>query len=233
MAKNCITCGKKIGVLGVRVPLLGTEDLVICSDCFDKMPTVLEDLYQKRIYPTKDELLTVKDEVIRQLKDNNYNQDTVNVVTKFLDDKIARAKTPQNKEDGKVLKKCPICKKHVNYDSEICSDCGFAFSVVDVIEYQEIAKIYNNRWEQIKKNPFYEYDYVVVNNLPDGSTDKVRIDEIISRHAMKGWRLVTMYSNELGKNSVGGAIGGIGGVTNSTMCEDVMVFERCIKAGEK
>lgn len=32
MAKNCITCGKNIGVLGVRIPLLGTEDLVICSE---------------------------------------------------------------------------------------------------------------------------------------------------------------------------------------------------------
>lgn len=232
MAKQCISCGKNIGLLTVRIPLLGNEDLVICAECFEKMPSILDDLYQKRIYPTKTELLTIKDEVIQQLKTLNYNQDTINVITKFLDDKIAKAKDPENSERGKLLKKCPVCKKNVNYDTEICSDCGFAFNVIDTVEFQEIAKIYNARLEQIKKNPYYEYDYVVVPNLSDGSTNKERIEEIVSNHAMQGWRLITMYSNELGKNSMGVAVGGVGGGTNTTMCEDVMVFERCIK-GEK
>ena len=232
MAKNCLACGKNIGLLTVRIPLLGNDDLVICSDCFDKMPPIINELYQKRIFPTKSELLTIKNEVIQQLRISNYNQDTINVVTKYLDDKIENAKDPENKEDGKLLKKCPVCKKNVNYDSEICSDCGFAFNIVAAMEYKEIAKIYNARLEQIKKNPYYEYDYVVVPNLSDGSTNKERIEEVINNHAMQGWRLVTMYSNELGKNSMGVAVGGVGGGTNTTMCEDVMVFERCIKAGE-
>ena len=141
MAKSCIACGKNIGLLGVRITLLGTDDLVICSDCFDKMPPVLNDLYQKRIFPTKSELLTIKNEVIQQLRISNYNQDTINVVTKYLDDKIARAKDPENKEDGKLLKKCPVCKKNVNYDSEICSDCGFSFSVVFVMVVRGIARL--------------------------------------------------------------------------------------------
>ena len=46
---------------------------------------------------------------------------------------------------------------------------------------------------------------------------------------MQGWRLVTMYSNEIGKNAV--ALGGVG--SNVTMCEDVLVFEKCIKSGER
>lgn len=232
MAIGCITCGKNIGFFGVRVPLLGTDELVFCLECFNKMPPILNELYQKRIYPTKSELLIIKDDVIQQLKDSNYNQDTINVVSKYLDDKISKAKDPENSEDGKLLKKCPICKKNVNYDSEICSDCGFSFNVVDTVQYQEIAKIYNARVEQIKKNSYYEYDYVVVPNMSDGSTNKEQIEEVISSHAMQGWRLVTMYSNELGKNSMGVSVGGIGGGTNATMCEDVMVFERCIKAGE-
>lgn len=192
MAKSCIACGKNIGVLGVRIPLLETEDLVICSDCFNKMPPIINELYQKRIYPTKSELLVIKDEVIQKLKSSNYNQDTINVVTKFLDYKITKAKDPENSEDGKILKKCPVCKKNVNYDTEICSDCGFVFNVIDAIEYQEIAKIYNARLEQIKRNPYYEYDYVVVPNLPDGSTNKERIEEVPNSYAMQGWRLVTM-----------------------------------------
>lgn len=232
MAKNCIRCGKSIGLLSVRVPLLENEDSVICSDCFDKMPPIINELYQKRVYPTKTELLTIKEEVIRQLISSNYNQNTIDVVTKFLDDEITRAKDSENSVDGRLFKKCPICKKNVNYDAEICSDCGFAFNVVDVIEYQEIAKIYNARFEQIKKNPYYEYDYVVIPNMPDGSTNKELIQDVIDSHAMQGWRLVTMYSNEIGKNSIGVSIASVGGGTNSTMCEDIMVFERCIKIGE-
>lgn len=127
------------------------------------------------------------------------------------------------------LKKCPVCKKNVNYDIEICSNCGYAFNVVSAIEYNEIAKIYNERLEQYKKNPFYEYDYIVVSNKADGSTNKETIKDIIESHAMQGWRLVTMYSNEIGKNAV--TVGGVGG--NVTICEDVLVFERCIKSEER
>lgn len=130
---------------------------------------------------------------------------------------------------GVSVKKCPVCKKNVNYDIEICSDCGYIFNVVSAIEYNEIAKIYNERLEQYKKNPFYEYDYIVVPNKADGSTNKETIKDIIESHAMQGWRLVTMYSNEIGKNAV--ALGGVG--SNVTMCEDVLVFERCIKSGER
>ena len=229
MAKQCISCGKNIGLLTVRIPLIGNEELVICADCFEKMPSVLDDLYQKRIYPTKTELLTIQREVIQQLKAQNYNQDTINVVTKFLDDKVARAKNSENSEGGKLLKNCPICKKNVNYDTEICSDCGFCFNTISAIEWNEIAKIYNERLEQYKKNPFYEYDYIVVPNKADGSTNKEYIKEIITNHAMQGWRLITMYSNEIGKNAI--TVGGVG--TNITISEDVLVFERCIKSGEK
>ena len=230
MAKNCIACGKNIGLLSVRIPLLGTDDLIICSDCYDKMPSVIDKLYQKTIYPSKTELLAIKDEVIQQLVTSNFNQDTINVVTKFLDDKISIAKEPENSESGKLLKKCPICKKNVNYNTKICSDCGFSFSELEATNYNEIAQIYNARLEQYKKNPFYEYDYIVIPNKCDGHTDKERIQEVITNHAMQGWRLVTMYSNELGKNSLGVAVAGVGGGTNTTMCEDIIVFERCIKS---
>lgn len=229
MAKYCISCGKNIGLLTVRIPLIGDEDLVICVDCFKKMPSILDDLYQKRIHPTKTELLKIQEEVIQQLKATNCNQDTINVVTKFLDDKVARAKNPENNESGKLLKKCPVCKKNVNYDTGMCSDCGFVFNAIAVIEYNEIAKIYNERIEQYKKNPFYEYDYIVVPNKADGSTNKETIKSIIESHAMQGWRLITMYSNEIGKNAI--TVGGVGG--NVTICEDVLVFERCIKSGER
>lgn len=229
MAKQCISCGKTLGLLTVRIPLLwDNENLVICADCFEKMPSILNDLYQKHIHPNKAELLEIREEVIQQLKASNYNQDTLNVVTKFLDDKIARAKEPESSEKGKLLKKCPICKKNVNYDTEICSDCGFVFNAMPVLEYNRIAQMYNKRLEQYKVNPFYEYDYIVIQNKSDGSTDKETIKNTIESHAMQGWKLITMYSNEIGKNTI--TVGGVGG--NVTICEDILIFERCIKGSE-
>ncbi len=229
MTRKCIACGKNIGLLTVRIPLLEDDNLVICSECFEKMPSIIDDLYQKRVSPAREELLQIKEDVIQQLTLKGFNSDIINMVVKFLDEKISKAKTAINSEDGKILKKCPICKKNVNYNTEICSDCGYAFENAYIVEYKEIAKIYNERREQYRKNPFYEYDYIVVSNRADGTTDREAITEIIQGHAMQGWRLVTMYSNEIGTNEI--SVAGIG--SNVTMCEDILVFERCIKeAGE-
>lgn len=74
-------------------------------------------------------------------------------------------------------------------------------------------------------NEFYEYDVVTTVNTIDGHTDAAKLKQIIQSHAKRGWRLHTMYSNELGKNVV--HVLGMG--TNSTACEDVMIFERRIK----
>lgn len=226
MAKSCVACGKNIGIMTVRIPLLDNEDVFICADCFEKMPSVLNDLYQKKIYPYKSELMEIKDSVIQELSIKGYNIDTINIVAKYLDSKIARAKDKVDDDNAVVQKVCPICQKRVTYESVTCTSCGYAFKEEVLVSLKEIAEIYNNRIEQYKKNPYYEYDYIVVQNKGDGSTDKERIAKIIKEHAFQGWRLITMYSNEIGKNAL--AVGGVG--ANCTMCEDILLFERCIKA---
>ena len=49
--------------------------------------------------------------------------------------------------------------------------------------------------------------------------------EVLSTHALQGWKLHSIYSNELGKNAL--RILGFG--VNSTACEDVLIFERRIE----
>ena len=73
-------------------------------------------------------------------------------------------------------------------------------------------------------NEFYEYDVVTVINENHGTIDKEKMMSILSEHAKNGWKLHTIYSNELGKNAL--RILGFG--TNSTACEDVLIFERRI-----
>lgn len=71
-------------------------------------------------------------------------------------------------------------------------------------------------------NEFYEYDVVTIINEDHGTIDKDKMMKILSDHAKNGWKLHTMYSNELGKNAL--MILEFG--TNSTACEDVLIFER-------
>lgn len=79
---------------------------------------------------------------------------------------------------------------------------------------------YANSFEE-----FYEYDVITAVNTVDGRTDAGKLKNIIQEQAKKGWKLHTMYSNELGKNAI--SILGFG--VNATASEDVMIFERRVK----
>lgn len=74
-------------------------------------------------------------------------------------------------------------------------------------------------------NEFYEYDVVTIINENHGTIDKQEMMRVLSEHAKKGWKLHTIYSNELGKNAL--RVLGLG--VNSTACEDVLVFERRVQ----
>lgn len=74
-------------------------------------------------------------------------------------------------------------------------------------------------------NDLYEYDIEIIANKSDGTVDSYSIRTAIAEHAKLGWRLHTMYSNEVGKNSSSY----MGSGTNATICQDVLVFERRIE----
>ena len=96
---------------------------------------------------------------------------------------------------------------------------------------EHIQKIKADKERELKRinyaksfNEFYEYDVVTIINEDHGTVDKEKMMKILSDHAKNGWRLHTMYSNELGKN----ALSLLGFGVNSTACEDVLIFERRI-----
>lgn len=52
----------------------------------------------------------------------------------------------------------------------------------------------------------------------------------LDEYAEKGWRLHSIFNNELGKTSSAVSIGIIGTSVNATIDQTVMILERCIKA---
>ena len=61
-------------------------------------------------------------------------------------------------------------------------------------------------------------------NTKAGLTDVDAIKRILAEKSSQGWRIISAYSNELGKN----ALSGMGFGTNTTASQDVLYFERKI-----
>ncbi len=74
---------------------------------------------------------------------------------------------------------------------------------------------------------FYEYDVDVIPN--DGGVNVELLKSVLDARARKGWKLHSIYSNELGKNSHVEAVNWTDSVRiNSTASQDVLIFERRI-----
>lgn len=80
------------------------------------------------------------------------------------------------------------------------------------------------------------YEYKVISfddiggvfNRNSGRVDTNAMSQNLNALGQLGWHLVTAYSNELGKNALGGAIGGIGLGANATVDENILIFERVV-----
>lgn len=79
----------------------------------------------------------------------------------------------------------------------------------------------------------FEYKVITIPNADGGAVDAGKLQKILDAMSEAGWRLITVYSNELGKTSRTSSMSGFGTSTttgtNSTVCQDVMFFERRIR----
>ena len=94
------------------------------------------------------------------------------------------------------------------------------------------------RIERLKaKNVDGYYEYKVISLLDVGGLFKSnsgRVNTEAMTHTLNelgidGWHLVTAYSNELGKNALSGGASGVLLGINSTVDENILIFERFVK----
>lgn len=104
MAKKCVLCGKNIGMLSVRFPLLEESDDVICSECFDIMPSELNDIYQGNIRPDRTELEMLAKEIICGLRTREFNENTVEYVSTYLERKMKEIEPSADAIKDKIVK---------------------------------------------------------------------------------------------------------------------------------
>lgn len=137
--------------------------------------------------------------------------------------------------------------------SDFCQSCGDKkpVSVLDEEKRQKqqrqmeelsrerrMQEQYKNEIERLKstgRDGYYEYK--VLSLLDKGGLfkkDSGRVDiqsmtQTLNELGREGWQLVTAYSNELGKNALSGGAGGAMFGVNSTVDENILIFERFIK----
>jgi len=78
-------------------------------------------------------------------------------------------------------------------------------------------------------NDIFEYDVVSILDRDHGGLDIERMSEVIATHASKGWRLVFTFPNEIGHDSSLSELAGVSVGINSTIDQNILVFERCVR----
>ena len=127
-------------------------------------------------------------------------------------------------------------QKSMDYFNRIPANHATPKAMQEVSErIEHLNSINESKQRELNKQEFahsfheyYEYDVVTILNEDHGQIDREKMNEILNSYSSKGWKLHSIYSNELGKN----ALNILGFGTNSTACEDVLVFERRIISNE-
>ena len=110
-------------------------------------------------------------------------------------------------------------------------------------QQEELARkqkeeLYHVRIDNLKAkgvDGYYEYKVISlqdVGGLFRSNSGRVNVEtmtQTLNELGIDGWHLVTAYSNELGKNALSGGAGGVLLGVNSTVDENILIFERFVK----
>lgn len=103
---------------------------------------------------------------------------------------------------------------------------------------KEREKQYQTRLSKLKETGsggYYEYKVISMFDESglfrknSGKVDTIAMTQTLNELGLDGWHLVTAYSNELGKNALSGGAGGAIFGVNSTVDENILIFERFVK----
>lgn len=97
---------------------------------------------------------------------------------------------------------------------------------------ERIQQEYNHKIDNLSKmglDGYYEYKVVSLNDDNAGGIYSSTIESTLNQLGLDGWHLRCAYTNELGKNSNTGGYGGFSTGTNSTIDQNILIFERFVK----
>lgn len=124
------------------------------------------------------------------------------------------------------MKKCPNCGELLGDDITKCFNCFFELPDPEKEKEERKLAIKAREEKILTNNNLYEYKVITVMDLDTGVCNEAKISQILSTYANEGWRLHTIYTNEIGKTQRPQALA-IGSV-NATIGQTIIVLERII-----
>lgn len=148
-----------------------------------------------------------KNAVIEYLKQNSlpFTQEYIDMAAKMF-----------KSNDGVVVSETKTINEYHSEVDEIGEDEFDEY--IKVKELEMLSKIVSNS----SNMNFMSYAVESISDKIDGSTDTNALKRCLIEYANKGWRVKTIFTNEIGKDAV--SYGSVG--VNSTIDQVVIVFER-------
>lgn len=215
MANNCTMCGKKIGGFGSKEFFFDTE-LELCVTCQNNVDIMKQRLENaKSLEDLESRYNKTVDDINNKYSISDENKDVF--IGKFANIYNSKKSVYTEFETLDKIMKSENERKKLLKDKE---------SDIDTIieERKNNSDIENI----LKINDQYEYEVVTVADNPTGGTNLNHLQGVLTKYSMYGWRLKTIVTNELGKNSSGVGVGGVSAGVNSTIDQLILVFERKI-----
>ncbi len=132
------------------------------------------------------------------------------------------------------MKQCPNCGELIGDNANECFKCHYNYSYGRVVTSREDRNEFEaiKQQEQKEGKAHYEYKVEVINDCSTGEINAAELQRLLAEYSLRGWRLHSVFTNEVGKNSGGVAVSFLGLSVNATIDQTILIFERCIKALE-
>ena len=211
----CVICKKKLGGFNGKHSL-GTTGMELCTTCMGKVKVMETSLTKIRnIENLPEQYEKTKTEIDELTEDINVR----NLLNKYFNTIYMSKNNQYNKKEK---------EKHLNeYVTEKRSGLSVSIDKLEDVVKENYANIDFD--SVIAINPQYEYDVVVIQDKLFGSTNVNELKTTLIKYSLEGWRLVHIFTNEIGKNGAGASSNSIGFGLNSTIDETILIFERMLR----
>jgi len=228
MSIVCVICQKKQSGWIQDYPL--SEDhkyLRICSNCFEKLNTIINNDSPENVDAAKDYFNKIF------LSVNVWDEAKTVVNEAIASQENAQDREAKEKErEKKEIEVAQQLEKKRQDDLE-------RIRIIDEErlrrEREEQHRVQLDRLKSQGIDGYYEYKVVSFSDISglfskdSGRVNTIAMTEALNLLGMDGWHLVTAYSNELGKNAFSGGVGSAILGVNSTVDENILIFERFVR----
>ena len=243
----CFSCRKELGFLTGSNPLFGRQDKAICDKCYRQIGSVINvyahllkydqasdkdvrNAYEQAVQAVKSAPgITEKDSMLALIEEQQkgYRSPEEREEERRREEE-ARLKAEQEEEARRLEEERQRQEQQRRIAQERQEELQ---RIEEARRKQELKKRLEAQEEEQRRqalNPRYEYTTYFLYDSGSGSVSQEQLDDVLARHAARGWRLISVTTNELGKNSSTHGVGGFSSGTNATIDVMILIFERMI-----